>query len=118
MLWHIKFLERGADEKKKTTKRHPLQMMNRQLYLTQPERPKSLAQSSGPWRTMHGRRMSGTVSSQAMEGCDSVSFCVTLLNVLNPNLYINAEVIEGDLEVSPPLFGHPCVLVSPKTPET
>lgn len=90
-------------------------MMKRQLYLTQPERPKSLAQSSGPWRTMHGRRRSGTVYSVAMAGCDSVSFCVTLLN---PNLYINAEVIEDDLEVSPPLFGHPCVLVSPRTQET
>lgn len=64
---------------------------------------------------MHGMRASGTVYSQAMAGCDSVSFCVTLLN---PNLYINAEVIGDDLEVSPPLFGHPCVLVSPRTQET
>lgn len=57
---------------------------------------------------MHGRRASGSVYSQAMAGCDSVSFYVTLLN---PNLYINAEVIGDDLEVSPLLFGHPCVLV-------
>lgn len=64
---------------------------------------------------MHGRRASGSVYSQAMAGCDSVSFYVTLLN---PNLYINAEVIGDDLEVSPLLFGHPCVLVSPRTQET
>lgn len=62
-----------------------------------------------------GERRGPFTPLQAMAGCDSVSFYVTLLN---PNLYINAEVIGDDLEVSPLLFGHPCVLVSPRTQET